>query len=166
MCAFTVFTLSSYWAMISGMVSRPMSMGTRAMPSTSSLRSKVSLGREVPGSRPIKATSRPSSAVMRPLSRDLPEAGPTMVRAMMATAVNSPGPNCRATRARFTARKISTMSLKVSPITEAVRDILSALMALPALARAWPSATVAAAAEVPGAHKSIAEMEPPKMPPL
>ena len=56
---------------------------------------------------------------------------------------------------------MSTMSLKVSPITDAYMAVFSALTDLPCLASSKPSKRVAEAAGVPGVLSRMAGMEPP-----
>ena len=89
-----------------------------------------------------------------------------MVMAKSIRMVYSAGPISRAYCAIGSATKISRIVANMQPNMEENRAVLTALVAWPFWAMAYPSMTVALAAVVPGVASRMAEILPPKQPPL
>ena len=78
----------------------------------------------------------------------------------------SAGPNFSAYLAIGCAIRIRIILENRHPKAELNRAVFIAFPAFPFLASAWPSATVAAAAGVPGVPIRTAEIDPPNVPAL
>ena len=76
-------------------------------------------------------TSSPSTAAMAPLIRDLPTRPEMTAKAKIIRANTSTGPIFKARMAKGAETVISTMSLKVSPVTEEKSASFVALSGLP-----------------------------------
>tara|TARA_A100000164_G_scaffold361693_1_gene376782 strand:- start:355 stop:891 length:537 start_codon:yes stop_codon:yes gene_type:complete len=81
-------------------------------------------------------------------------------------AANSGGPINNAINAIGPIRRIVTISLEKSAITDEKRAVSSAFLPLPFFVKGGPSKVVATDAPVPGNETSIAGIEPPNIPPL
>ena len=111
-------------------------------------------------------TKSPSAAAIAPLIRDLPTRPEMTAKANTISANTSTGPILSARIANGAETVISTMSLKVSPVTEEKSAIFVALSGLPCRASGCPSSAVAAESGVPGVLIKIAGMAPPTVPPF
>lgn len=81
-------------------------------------------------------------------------------------AANSGGPINNAIKAIGPIRRIVTISLEKSAITEENNAVSSAFLPFPIFVKGGPSKVVATDAPVPGNEIRIAGIEPPKIPPL
>ena len=96
----------------------PMATDVIGSPSNRSGRPKMKRGLECSGSSPTVAHNRPKIAAMMPFASDFPIRPAITAKAKMSRQTISIGPIIRATRASGGDTVISTMSLKVSPVTD------------------------------------------------
>ena len=127
---------------------------------------KVNRGVALIGSNPTIAHRIPKEHAINPLIIDFPVNPATKVKANKTTKVNSVGPNFRANFEKGAATTYSKISAIIAPATEANSAIWRASLALPFFANGKPSKEVAEASGDPGIFKRIAEIDPPKVPPL
>ena len=88
-----------------------------------------------------------------------------MVSPSSARVIYSSGPNCSATLASWGARMLSITMLNTPPMNEQITEVPSASPALPFLAMGWASKVVQIEDGVPGMASSVADTEPPAVPP-
>ena len=147
------------------MPNRPMTTGTRPMPSISSSRPKVRRGCAVMLSSPTTPSTMPMQAIsnafaIEPCVRKVRTTRPSTIRLKY-----SAGPKAIATLASLGATSISAISAKVPAKNEPNAEMPSAGPARPCLAIWWPSIQVTTEAASPGMLTRIEVVEPPYIEP-
>ena len=128
--------------------------------------SKVRRGKAVTGSVPIRPTSMPKAAAIRPRAIDVVPIPAITVSASEIRAKISAGPMNKAIAASGAATMISTTVDRKSPATELYKAMRKAFSPLPCRVSGYPSQAVAAASGVPGVRSNTADTAPPKKAPL
>ena len=122
---------------------------------------KVNRGWALMMSRPTVMSNRPRAVEKNALMRFFASIAATMVRPKIAREKKAGGPNCSATLAMGTERKMRMMVPTMPPVVFASRLAPSARPGSPFFVRAYPSMATATAAGVPGVLIAIAVIVPP-----